>query len=271
MKKLFILAAALLVFTSCAQEGQKETVLCGTSMIASLARDIAPGIKNTVLVPPDACPGHFDLKPQDAADIKRAKLIIVHPYQGVLAESVKKINKKAKVEILKSSALTTPEGYFNGLSEMAALLNGYYPGNFDEFEKNRQATVFLIMERVTDDQIYISCMRKKKVKAAVSGVQKDLAEYFGFVPVAVFGEAESLTALQISGIINGAKKGRAEVILSNLNGSHDTTADILNKELKLKKAVLLNFPGGSGDETAFLPLWKYNISLIKEKAGDCGK
>ena len=271
MKKFLILAAVVLVFTSCAQNTEKQTVLCGTSMIASLARDIAPGIKNKVIVPPDACPGHFDLKPQDAADIKRAKLVIIHPYQGVLAEAIKKINKNVKVEILKSSALTTPEGYFNGLSEMEALLNGYYPGNFDEFEKNRQAAVFLIMESVTDDQIYISCMRKKKVKAAVSAVQKDLAEYFGFVPVAVFGEAEGLTALQISDIIKSAKKGQAAVILSNLNGSHDATADIINKELKLNKAVLLNFPGGTGDETAFLTLWKYNMALIKEKAGDCAK
>ncbi|PKL92040.1 MAG: hypothetical protein CVV21_04645 [Candidatus Goldiibacteriota bacterium HGW-Goldbacteria-1] len=269
MKKIFVLLAAVIIFSSCGDKTAQQNVLCGTSMIASLAKDIAPGIKNTVLIPPDACPGHFDLKPQDALAVKKAKLIIIHPYQQALAQAIKKINKKARVEVLKASALTTPEGYFNGLSEMAALLNGNFPGNFEQYEKNRQAVVFSIMENVTDDQMYISCMRKKKVKAVVSAVQKDLAEYFGFVPVTLFGEAENLTANEIASIIKEGRNKSAAVILSNLNGSHDTSAEIINKELKVKKAVLLNFPGAYGDDSAFLALWRYNFNLIKQTAGDC--
>ena len=59
MKKVFVLIAAVIIFSSCGDKPAQLNVLCGTSMIASLAKDIAPGIKKYRAYPAGCLSGAF--------------------------------------------------------------------------------------------------------------------------------------------------------------------------------------------------------------------
>jgi zinc transport system substrate-binding protein len=220
------------------------------------------------LIPPESCPGTFDIKPDDAAKIKSARIFMYHPFQSYLLEKVRKINPGITAQVIKSDPLTTPEGYFNGLAETESVLGAMYPKKLAQFDRNRQDVIDAIMQHVADENAYVNFARKEKFRAAVSVFQKDFIEYLGFTAVTVFASSSQLSAPQISAMVNGAKAQGAKYIISNLTGDNDTTAEIINRPLRLKKAVLVCFPGTGGDKSYFINLWDYNIARLKQLTGE---
>jgi zinc transport system substrate-binding protein len=59
-----ILVTLLFLFISCARPS--ADIVAGSSLIANIIEDVADGrLKTCTLVPPEMCPGHYDIKPGD--------------------------------------------------------------------------------------------------------------------------------------------------------------------------------------------------------------
>jgi hypothetical protein len=125
-----------------------------------------------------------------------------------------------------------------------------------------------IREAVINDSAYLMKLKSKKIKVLVSGYQEALAAYLGFDAVYVFGAPASLTPAAFSTAISKAKQKGASLIISNLTGDHDASADILNKGLKIKKTVLISFPGEAQGQSMFLNMWAYNLGQIRSACGE---
>ena len=270
MKKilLIIILAATLFASGCVRitTGAKK-VLCGSTILLSLVKDCG-GLDEAVLVPSDVCPGSFDLRPEDAAKILSAEVFLIQPFQQALAGKALKINPKIAVDTIRTDDMTIPENYFRGLEETAAVLEKYFPGLSGQFSSGINSRINEIRGSVINDMDYIQKVRKKNIYVLASGFQVVSARYMGLNVAGTFGGPESLKPADLRGLLAAAKSKHVSLIISNMTGTHDSTADILNKSLKVKKAVFIVFPGESGSASMFMNLWEYNLSRLKNALGE---
>jgi ABC-type Zn uptake system ZnuABC Zn-binding protein ZnuA len=272
MKKISMIIvctiAAVIFFASCDKPvPRKEAVLTGSTLIESLVRDAAPGLKTINLVPPLQCPGNFDMKPEDAKKAASAKVFLMHPYQGYLEEKIVKINSEIMSEILANPDMNTPGGYITGLADIRKILIRYYPERKKEIEDNTGAAAKIIRKRMAADDFLIRKIKAKKIKVISSLHQGAFPDYMGFEVVARFGSPDSTKPEEIRQIVEKAKKEKVKYIISNITGDTDTTADIINKELNVKKIVLSCFPPEEGQGSWMLGLLDYNMNVIRSKLG----
>ncbi len=263
MKKIIAAIFVLAALTGCGSTDNQggAPVLAGTTMIESLVRDASGRAEVNTLVPPAKCPGHFDLKPGDAQKIKNSGVVILHPFQTYLLDKIKKINPDIKVRRLKAGGLTTPPGYFTGLEETADILAGFYPDKGEYFERRVKKTIEKITKELKKDRETVEKIIDMDYKVVCSGFQTDLCRFFGFRILGSFAGPESLSVKETAGLSQKAEK--ADFIVSNLTGTHNMTAKIINKKAGKKTVEPANFPLERGEDM-FLGLWKYNLEQLRD-------
>lgn len=269
MKKLTILLlAAVLTFSCSKTTTSTKQVLCGNSIVLSLVKDCGGGINVSTLVPADVCPGSFDLKPEDAGKINSASVFMIQPFQQALAEKALKINPALVVEVINARDMTIPENYFRGLQEASAALIKHFPDMAGQFASNTDSRINQIRNAVINDTDFIQGVRKKNIPVLVSSFHAVTARYLGLNVAGTFEGPESLKPSDIKKLIETAKAKEIKLIISNLTGTHDGAAEILNKSLKIKKTVFIVFPAEAQGTSMFMNLWEYNLSQLKNAIGE---
>jgi len=265
MKKILFLPLIIFCFTGCVDRITEDKILCGTSIISSLVRDITGENNTKTLIPHLACPGTYDLKPDDAKKISTAKILIIHPFQKYLVDKIIKINKNLKIIYISSSDLNTPGGYISGLNEIYNFLIQIFPDKKEQYNKNMNNIISKIKEKIAEDTMLIKEIKDKKIKVISSIHQKAFCEYAGLTVLFTFAGPDSLQPQDLTNMIKTAKKEKVKFIISNLTGDNDISADIFNKELKVKKITLMYFPPEEGVDSYFFSLYSYNLEQIKSE------
>jgi hypothetical protein len=195
-------------------------------------------------------------------------MFLAQPFIKPLADKLSGSNPKINVQYINTDDMQVPENYFRGLQETASILAKADGPKTQYYIENMNRSMRMIREAVIDDSAYIMKLKSKKIKVLCSGYQAAFAAYMGFDVVSVFGGPSTLTPAAISELTAKAKKAGVALIISNLTGDHDASADVLNKELNVKKIVLVSFPGETAGQSLFLNLWAYNLAQIKAAAGE---
>ena len=244
MKKLLVLIFAVIILTvSCVKiSNNGHKVLCGSSLILSLVKDCGGDIATSTLIPADVCPGSFDLKPEDATKVMEASVFIIQPFQQGIAEKTLKINPKLVIEIIKTPDMTIPENYFKGLQETEVILEKYFPAKAGQFSQSINSKINEIRMTVMADTDFLQRVRKMNIRVIASTFHIVTARYLGLDVAGTFEGPETLKPAGLSKLIATAKSRTVTLIISNLTGTHDLTAEILNKKLKLIKVVFKIFP-----------------------------
>lgn len=262
MKKIAVLLVAVVVLAGCAKEKPRATVLCGTSMIASLVRDYSPDIEAVTLIPPTQCPGHYDLKPADAEKIRRAKVFVIQGFQASMVNNAKALNPNLVIEAVNVPDLNVPQNYATAMSSINGTLNSYFPEKMPEKVERYTARIGQIKELMLSENSYLSSLKAKKIKVLCSVVQKGFAEFCGFEIAGVFGDPERLSVSEAARLVKQGKESSIKFVISNLSSNHGSTAEMLNRELGTKTITLANFPSEDSKDM-FAALWEYNIAQIK--------
>ncbi len=215
-----------------------------------------------MLVEPGRCPGHYDMRPSDAAAVKSAKYMVVHAFQKETAEKLKKINPDIKLTVLPFGAVPLPEDYIMALKAAELVLKRFYPVREREITKNRQAAEEMIKTETGKDAALIEKIRAKKIRAVSSTFHKKMSGYFGMEVLEYFGDPESLTAAKISAI----KGMKPDVIISNYPGTHDAAARAIAAATGAEVIVVSNFPENGPDKNMFINQWNKNVKEFKKLA-----
>jgi ABC-type Zn uptake system ZnuABC Zn-binding protein ZnuA len=269
IKQIVVIMTLLLTGASGCDRIQpgRKAVLTGSTMIESLVRDIAPDIEILNLVGPMQCPGNFDMKPGDAERAASARIFLIHPYQVYLAEKIKKINRDIAVETLEPGDLNTPQEYIDGLEKTESILLKYFPGRRAAFESRRKLAAEALREREAKESLFIKKNAAKRINVLCSVFQVDFAKYAGFDIAGVFDGPDSLNPARLKELVKKAKTAKVRFIISNLTGDNDTSADIINKQLKADKITLSCYPVEEGNGSWFFNDYNYNLSRIKAALG----
>ncbi|HOM26764.1 MAG TPA: metal ABC transporter substrate-binding protein [bacterium] len=219
-----------------------QTIICTTSILSSVVKDIAKDKVNVkTLVPPGICPGHFDIKIEDLKDIEKEGFIFAQGYEPYLEKIKKNIeNPYFKIVLIETEGNSLlPKNqkiiYRKIFDEMAKIFPAYKEYFLKNF-KTAEKEIDKIDKKIKEGEKFL-----KGKKAICNKYIKDLLEYFGFEIIETYGRKEELTPEKIKEIIEKCKIKKLDIVVDNLQAGKDT-GKIFAEEFKTPHVVISNFP-----------------------------
>ncbi|MBQ0104597.1 MAG: zinc ABC transporter substrate-binding protein, partial [Armatimonadetes bacterium] len=206
------------------------------------------------LVPVSACPGHFDLSPNDIKKAKKSDYIFCHGFEPY----VQKINRGNDYALCKDLNMLVPKHYIEGLRFVCDKLCAKDKKNEAFYRKNlKEAT-----ERTNKlDRTVRARAKKLKGRTAVCSVNnKPLLMYFGFNVAASFPVPDKITPKTWTDIVRKSKKTKIDYCIDNLQSGKNTSLQ-LSRDLKAKHLVTSNFPGGFPNTETYEKCLLLNLSI----------
>lgn len=270
MKLLFASRWLLLLFPMVlpsvteATEDTRPVVVASTTMIRALLEDIGgDGFDILTLVPPTSCPGHFDLKPGDVHKIRKADLIVCHPYQKDLQKVLKQyIQDERRWCILREEhSLAVPEYYVEAGWELMKALSLHFPEQSASLKNrwNRQQAKLMNLEKECKLSFRKGLAQKSPVIVAYR--QKDFIESRGLKVAGVFDTPEGDTMQQVISLVREGRKQGVRAVIGNLQNG-DRQAKVLSEKLGVPFIMLSNFPGSKGSDVSYEALLQANCSKL---------
>jgi zinc transport system substrate-binding protein len=251
-------------YVSDGAEMKRPVVVASTTMIGALLQDIGgDSFDILTLIPPTSCPGHFDLKPNDIQKIRKAELIICHPYQKDLQKVLRQyIQDEKKWFVLREEhSLAIPKYYVEAGWLIMNTLSLHFPEK-SPFLKNqwdRQREKLMDLER--GYRLSFKKGRAQQSPVIVAYRQKELVESWGFRVTGVFDTLEGDTMQHIIGLIQKGRQNAVRAVIGNLQNG-DRQAKVLSEKIGVPFIILSNFPGGEGKGVSYEALLKTNCSKL---------
>ena len=261
-----ILAGLLLALFGCAeQESKKLKVAAGTSLIAGIVQEVGKDKAEVVnIVPPAACPGHFDLKPGDVQKLADAKLLIRHDWQGKMftQDLIASVHNKdlQVVEAAVPGNWMAPPVQKEAVQKIAAVLEEKDPANQSFYAQNAGRLLSLIESKGRENRAKLAAA---DVKVICSDMQAGFLKWAGFDVVATYGRPEELNPQKLQGLIEKGKQAGVKLVVDNLQSGPDAGKG-LAKELGAVQVTISNFPGGLPQTDTWAAALDKNVELLLE-------
>lgn len=266
----FALLGFLLLLEVCPRRARGEisspapVVVVSTSMIRALVQDVVGDqFQILALLSPASCPGHFDLKPANARLIRKAELIISHPFQKAMLEILRQhVQGEERWLILpEEKSLTLPDQYLQMGRYLLSIFSGKFPKKRPLLEKQwlqRQSAISQIAEE---------CRKKFSTSGAASFPlmasfrQQEFLEFWGFPLMGIFDVPGGTSMSTLKELIQRGRREKVRGIIGNLQ-SGDREAKLLAAKIQVPMVMLSNFPGGEPGMESYKDLLQVNSGKI---------
>ena len=262
-----ILCAALAALAPAARAaapsaGHAPTVVVvTTSMLESAALELRPAIPElrvVRLVPPAACPGHFDLSPRALEGLREARLVLREEFEGALDGKLAAAGVRgARVEAagVGGSALV-PERYAALVAKVADRLGAVYPERRAALEAAARAT------RARIDALGAALRREAAPLAGVSAVasqhQRDFLEFLGLKVAATLPRPDDATPRDLERLAAAP----ARVVVGGVQEGTQAAAAVAERT-RAPLAILSAFPGAPGFGAGYDELLRANLAALE--------
>jgi zinc transport system substrate-binding protein len=239
-----------------------KSVVVTTAMLECAVREVIPPsekIEIIRLLPPSACPGHFDLSPRIIPVLRSAVMIIRHDYQGVLDRKLSQMGAE-DISLLSIPTTGSPliPSYYYSLVEQTGLL---FAGEFPAISKETAYNTKSLKDRT--DKLAESIQKRSaqwKGKPVIAAVhQKEFCEWLGFEIAGILNRPEDISPRDLEKLV-GVK---ADIIVANLQEGMQGAIS-LGERMNIPVAILSNFPGADGYGTGYDDLVKQNVRRLEE-------
>ncbi|MGB9859320.1 MAG: metal ABC transporter substrate-binding protein [Moorellaceae bacterium] len=263
---LLSLSLSLTLWGCGAPEAGKLKVATGTSLIADIVQKIGGDKVEVVnIVPPSACPGHFDLKPGDVQKLAEARLFLRHDWQGTMftKELIDSVHNKdlQVVEIAVAGNWMAPPVQKEAVKKIAEVLEEKDPGHKAYYQENAQRLLAAVEEKEKEVRAKLEAAGVRKVKVLCAEMQQGFLKWAGFDIVATYGRPEELNPQKMQELITKGKQAGVKLVVDNLQSGPDAGAGIA-KELGAAQVTISNFPGGFPQTDTWSAALDKNVELI---------
>ncbi|RLF00247.1 MAG: hypothetical protein DRJ63_03040 [Thermoprotei archaeon] len=256
---LLILTAALIVSPlTVAQETEKPVVVCTTTVLASIVKDLAGDLVTVeVIASPAVCPAHYDVRPSDVEAFRKADLILMHGFEPWVESLKEASGSKAPVVKIKGP-WNTPPLLKSKYTEVANALKQYLGLDLSE-------RLSKCLKAIDEVDSYLKNYAQEKGFTGRPVVcmlwQKMFISYLGFKIVAVYGPPEKVSAKQYEDIVKNATKAKALLVIDNMQSGEDLGKKIAS-EVGCVQVALSNFPWTSPELTNMTQVMKWNTEKL---------
>jgi zinc transport system substrate-binding protein len=236
-----------------------DAILSG--MVISL---LPPGSFNvSAIMPPDQCPGHYDIKLSDIERVKKAGLVISFQGMPFMAKAEAETGNHYAVAA-KDRNWMAPRSYVFGLDLIAKELSVRFPGHKTQITTRLAAAINEVKEKsdLLGDEIKKAGISGAPVIA--SSMQKETLEWMGFRIVGEYGRPEAISAKEMVRLSQLGKENKVIAIVDNLQSGPEAGKG-LAEELHVPHVILSNFPSERGYVATLGENVKAMIAAVRTK------
>jgi len=239
-------------------------IAVSSSYLAAALRDLlGEDVTLLVLAEPGMCPGHFDLRPSQVAQLRACALLARFDFQqsldARLADGATQV-----VAVSVPGGMCVPASYQEVCRQLADVLVAQQ--RLSQSQADRQlAAVAERMKHLADwchAQIDAAGLRDQPVLC--SGHQAAFCRSLGLSVAATFSAADTAQASQIDQAVKQGEKAAVRLVIANRPEGRQL-ADALADRLQAKVLVFGNFPNGQTAHS-FDRLVRDNLELLTEAA-----
>lgn len=258
----FVIVAALGAGCGRQAPGRLPLVAASNGLLAAAARDVlGTGAQIVSLAEPGTCPGHFDVRPSQARQLRTARLLLRFDFQNALDKQVGAENGPRIVPIEVAGGLCVPDTYRRACEQVAnAAVEAGLLARADAEVRLReiaQATDAL----GTELRAAVSQAGLAGRAVVASDHQAEFCRFLGLDVVATLTTAERMTRSEIRRVLTeGAPAG---LVIANAPEGTDL-ADALASSIDARVVVFGNFPEPQTHGGRFDALARDNVRRLIE-------
>ncbi len=256
---IFVLAAAVVsLWVSWGQAAAApRTIVTSDTILAGIIEALLPPDRYRVeaILPPNQCPGHYDIKLSDVQKTQKAALLV--SFRGM--PFMKKASSGGAQLLVDAGGRNwmRPDVYVDGLNLLAEELAARFPRDRDAIAARRQEAMDRINAAAAAllEKIRQAGLQGRAVLA--SRMQKEPLEWMGFSVAGAYGRPEAISAREIVRLTMAGRRYRAVAVVDNLQSGPDAGKGIA-EALGVVHLVLTNFPSAEG----YLATLEANVDAV---------
>jgi ABC-type Zn uptake system ZnuABC Zn-binding protein ZnuA len=274
-RTFFLLGAALviglLVLPACHRSTAPASgpkIATTTSYLEAAARDLLGDNLSVVrLAEPGTCPGHFDIRPSQVAELRQCRALLRFDFQKSLDAKLagSGTNGLRVAEVALRSGMGRPDSYLAACRQVADHLVA-----LDLLARTNANTRLQAIASRLDALARGATNRLAQTGLAGSPViasahQRDFCEWLGLRVAAAFRAADTASIGEIEEAIDAGKLAQIKLVIGNLPEGR-RTADALAERLKARVVVFENFPALRNGRVSFDEMLSANVETLLRSA-----
>jgi len=241
---------------------EKPIVVCTTNVLGSLVEEfMGDEAEIVVLVRPGLCPADYDIKPSDIYAVSKAKILFYHDIPGEkpwLQNLINAAGNENLTLVKVPGAYNTPEGAKQCINMVGGNLSKALTINLTAKILAMLADVDTAASEIRSEA---QALDVGTVKVICMKWQRTFIEWVGFQVVADYNPPETLSAADITALVETARREGAVLIVDNLQISVEFGAGIAS-EVGAVHVVLTNFPGAIPGTGNLTQMFRYNAEHL---------
>jgi ABC-type Zn uptake system ZnuABC Zn-binding protein ZnuA len=242
-------------------ESSKPIIVCTTSAIGSLVQEyLGDSADVVVLVQPSLCPADFDMKPSDVYAVSNAKIILKQGIQGEfwLQGLLEAAGNPSLIQVTIPGDYNTPEGARNYIRWIGGNLSEILDIDLDAKISTMLADVDAASNWMTSQA---QALQISSVKVICMYWLATFVESAGFQVVATYNPPETLSAGDITSLIETAQSEGVALIVDNLQIDVEFGKGIAT-QVGAEHVVLTNYPGAIPGTGSLAQMLRYNAAQL---------
>jgi ABC-type Zn uptake system ZnuABC Zn-binding protein ZnuA len=242
-------------------DSSKPVIVCTTSAVGSVVREyLGDSVDIVVLVQPSLCPADFDMKPSDIYAVSNAKILFK---QNILGEFwLQGLLESAGTPRLIQVAIPGDYNTLQGAKNYVKWVGGNLSQILNIDLNTKISAMLADVDKVSNWMVSRGqSLQVSSMKVICMKWLKTFVESVGFQVVATYDPPETLSAGDITNLINTAKSEKVTLIVDNLQIDVEFGGGIAS-EVGAEHAVLTNFPGAIAGTENLTQMFRYNAEQL---------
>jgi ABC-type Zn uptake system ZnuABC Zn-binding protein ZnuA len=243
------------------QAANKPIIVCTTSAVGSVVEEFLGETADVlVLVQPGLCPADFDMKPGCIDAVSKAQILFKQNIQGEfwLDGLLAATGNPDLTVVAIPGVYNTPEGAKNYIHGVGGNLSQILGIDLDSKTSEMLNEVDEVSSLMTSQAATIDA---SNVKVICMGWLQTFIESAGFTVVATFNPPETLSAGDITSLIETAQNEGVALVVDNLQIDTEFGAGIAS-QVGAEHVVLTNFPGAVPNTETLSEMLQYNAEQL---------
>ena len=258
---LVFLLIILPLTTSVYAETSTPIIVCTTSAVGSIVHEyLGESADIVVLVQPSLCPADFDMKPSDIYAVSNAKILFQQNIPGEfwLQSLLEAADNPNLTQVTIPGAYNTPTGASNYIQWVGGNLSAILDIDLEA----KTSALLADIDAVSSWMIsQAQTLQASSVKVICMQWLKTFIEAAGFQVVATYNPPETLSAGDITSLVNIAQSEEVALIVDNLQIDVEFGGGIAT-QVGAEHVVLTNFPGAIPSTNNLTQMFRYNAAQL---------
>lgn len=236
-------------------------VVAASSYLQSAAREFLEAGRVASLAPPGMCPGHFDLKPSQAAAIRQAALLVRFDFQARLDEQLARLgnDRPGVVAVALPEGLAIPATYLRACRQVGRALAD--AGLLERSAVRKRLGQVEARLRRLDEQLRRTVGDLGGTPVLASVHQAAFCRHLGLKVAATFPPSDTIRISQVERCLSIGRAAKVRCVVANLQEG-TAAAKGLADRLGTPMVVFSNLPAMTADQRDFDAMVRANVAAL---------